>query len=54
MHQKDYYWLVMYGLGKDGYEKDIQAKTKGKEGQWRVSQQVKRGLETKWRTTKLK
>ena len=21
--QKDFYWLVSYGLGKDGYEKDI-------------------------------
>ena len=37
----------MYGLGKGGYKKDIQAKTKGREGQWGVSQQIKRGLETK-------
>ena len=28
-------------------QKDIQAKTKEKAGQWGVSQQVKRGLETK-------
>jgi len=40
----------MYDLGKGGYEKDIYAKTKEKEGQWGVSQQVKRGLETKNQT----
>ena len=45
--QKDFYWFVMYGLGKGEYEKNILAKTKGKKGQWDVSQQVKRGLETK-------
>ena len=48
MHQKikrNFYWLVMYGLGKGGYESDIQVKTKGKKGKWGVSQQVKRGLE---------
>ena len=37
----------MYGLGKGGYKKDVQAKTKGQEGQWGVNQQGKRGLEKK-------
>ena len=30
--QKDFYWLVMYGLGRGGYEKDIQAKLREKRG----------------------
>ena len=34
----------MYGLGEGGYENDIQAKTKRKEGQWGVSKQEKRGV----------
>ena len=36
-----------YQRSKSGYEKDIQAQTKGKDGQSGVSQQVQRGLETK-------
>ena len=42
-----FYWFVIYGLGKGGQEKDIQAKTKRKEEKWGVSQHVKRGLEKK-------
>ena len=35
----------MHGLGKGGYEKFIQAKTKRKQGQQGVSKQAKKGVE---------